>query len=266
MALILPKHEDPMLVTPNPGLRLICVSGGPCTSLGTEMQSGVLDRTGPQVGSEAKAFVAEKAIDGLPQFLDTVSNYGTRVPVNRVPTIYHDGRTKSKWTYDICKQRRLQKFNDGMHQSTDKRDIVPLSFDVRCVADAPQLVWTHIMTWHMPKHEIDQVVLFCSVNTMYRILRSLKLITDTARILIASGGYLVINIPHNALPSFNVGAGPWGWQSMVWGTATQTEHAAFATLKTREIAQRSNRLCPLLAADGQAEKKWCGDQEEPEDK
>ena len=89
----------------------------------------------------------------------------------------------------LFKPKSLLAYEDGISGG------YPVSMDIVWYAIIGKLV-EHTTTTR-------PVILFCSVNTMYRILRTLNLITYNARIIISSGGYLVINIPRNALPSFN---------------------------------------------------------------
>lgn len=96
---------------------------------------------------------------------------------------------------------------------------------------------------------LEQAIVFCSVNTMYRILQTLELITADARILIASGAIAVVNVPIFGNPSFSIGAGKQGIRSLQWGTVTRDEYLvgeaqriakeqkAKAGTRTREITE-----------------------------
>jgi hypothetical protein len=230
---------DPWLSHNNPGVRLICVSGGPCTSLDAEVASGT------QVFSEAKQFVAEKAVEGLRPFLTTPSNFA-HPPFDSKPIVFHDGRPKSKGTYEVFKAKSLMAFEDGMSPPSSSRFQVHVG-----------IVWYTIINRLVENATTTRpVILFCSVNTMYRILRTLNLITDTARIIISSGGYLVINIPRHALPSFNVGCGPWAWQSLVWAVNTKDEYHAYQDeemhKEERRLERKAKRDAALSASTAQS--------------
>ena len=76
------------------------------------------------------------------------------------------------------------------------------------------------------KDTITTVILFCSLETIYKILRECDLVTPTGRICMPSGGIAMINLPIGGLPSFSIAAGPFASNAMHWGTDTEAEYRA----------------------------------------
>jgi hypothetical protein len=73
---------------------------------------------------------------------------------------------------------------------------------------------------------VKTALLFCSLETIYRILLKCGLITATARICVPNGGLTIVNLPIGAPPSMCIAAGPYASRALHWGTVTKQEYDA----------------------------------------
>lgn len=196
------------------GTRLFLVSGGPCQRLARERTDGVCDISNakPHAYNQDFSFVAQKMTQELEAYLNTAALYPGARQDNR-PTIWHDGRLKSIGSYDIFKRTALYGFDDALKH---------LDYSIADTVDMAAYFWKHGLN-REDRSTVRTAILFCGVETMYRILRKCGLITETSRIQIASGGFFTVNVPIGARPSFTLGMGPFGRQSLCWGNATKTE-------------------------------------------
>ena len=207
MALVLPPVECPCIFYISGGTRLILVSGGPGQRLTAERELGKcgLSHGGVDQANDDFAWVQQRVTEALPQFFRTPSNF-EGAEQNHVPTVWHDGAPKSVWSYNIFKRTALYKFRDGA-----------------AAGDTADSFWENGIN-RTDKNVVTTVVLFCSLQTIYRIMLACNLITPTARIAIPSGGIACITIPIGAPASFSMAAGPFASNALYWGTVTEQEY------------------------------------------
>ena len=230
------KTADPPMFKTGPDTRLLLVSGGPCERLETERQTHAC-ATELLVGttfSNNFKFVALDTTQELERFVNMDSSY-PGVRLSRVPSVWHDGRPKSQGSYDVFKQTAL-----FAHQAVMR--------DMPEAPDLAEAVWERAL--NRTKYDaLEQAIVFCSVNTMYRFLQTLELITPDARILIASGAIAIVNVPIFGQPSFGIGAGKQGVRSLQWGTVTRSEYlvgkAHAAHTKDAEMNRVDKAACPM---------------------
>ena len=214
----LPEVNCPCMFDITGGTRLFCVSNGPGQRVAREREAGKCEVShgGEDPVHADFAFVPAKVTKELLPFLRTPSRFAGAKQMFR-PSVWHDGTPKSAFSYDVFRRTALYDFEDCMHESA-----APATADV---------FWEKALN-RTDTDTVTTVLLFCSLETMYRILRKCNLITRVARICMPSGGFFEINIPIGAPASFTIAAGPYASNALHWGTVNQAEHDALHKFKT----------------------------------
>ncbi len=146
-----------------------------------------------------------EVVKALPSFLRELSLF-RGAQQDTWPSVYHDGAAKSMASFDAFTRMATYAFNNMMKDGAASLD----------------QFWASGLN-----HDIDvvrPVILFCSNESLNRILRGCDLATSQARFVAPSGGIAVVNIPVGAHPSMMVCAGPFAHHAMHWGTVTQAEY------------------------------------------
>lgn len=218
------------------GTCLICVSGGPGNRFTQERMRGKCEvsHTGADQVNSALDFVPIKVTRALKEFIRTPSNF-KGADRNCIPVVYHDGAPKSEHSYQVFVQTALYSFRDGMPAADGTGDEAAGAGAGEEAAGAgtgeaagkvtADYFWQNGLN-RSDVNTVKTAVLFCSLETIYRILRKCNLITPSARITMPSGGIAVINLPIGALPSFSIAAGPFASHTLHWGTVTEQEYTS----------------------------------------
>ena len=209
MALVLPPFECPSIFNISGGTRLILISGGPGQRLKAERELGKCDLShgGVDQVNDDFAWVPQRVAQELPQFFRTPSHFAGAKQVLD-PTVWHDGAPKSVWSYDIFKRTVLYKFRDSA-----------------AAGGTADHFWENGIN-RTDRNVVTTAILFCSLQTVYRIMLACNLITPTARIAMPSSAIAIITIPIGAPASFSMAAGPFASNVLHWGTVTEQESKA----------------------------------------
>ena len=209
------------------GTRLFCVSGGPGHRFTQERMRGKCEvsHTGVDQVNSAMDFVPIEVTRALKEFFRTPSNF-KGADENFIPVVYNDGAPKSRHSCQVFMQTALYSFRNGMDAADDTGDEAA---GAGAGEAAGKVTANYFWQNGLNRSDVNTVktaVLFCSLETIYRILRKCNLITPSARITMPSGGIAVINLPIGALPSFSIAAGPFASHTLHWGTVTEQEYTS----------------------------------------
>ena len=204
----LPPFACPEIFDISGGTRLVCVIGGPGKRMALERSQGKceLSNSNPDAADleQTERYMLE-VVKALPSFIRELSLF-RGAQQDTWPSVYHDGAAKSMASFDAFTRMARYGFNNMMKDGAASLD----------------QFWASGLN-----HDIDvvkPVILFCSNESLNRILRGCNLATSQARFLAPSGGIAVVNIPVGAQPSVMICAGPFAPHAMQWGTVTQAEY------------------------------------------
>ena len=158
-----------------------------------------------------------EVVNALPSFLRELSLF-RGAQQDTWPSVYHDGAAKSMASFDAFTRMARYGFNNMMKDGAASLD----------------QFWASGLN-----HDIDvvkPVILFCSNESLNRILRGCDLATSQARFVAPAGGIAVVNIPVGAHPSVMICAGPFAHHAMHWGTVNQAEYTQIHGVKPVPVA------------------------------
>ena len=206
--------------------------------------------------------VVTKVAEALPGIIRTPSFFNG-VNVDYRPTVWHDGAPKSVMSYNVFKQIAMFPYVDAMkgpptmgrvrrellegrwtragqkyvletygYMPDDDDEFLALEgyrpeddvFDCE-FAPSVDYFWEHALN-RVDNKLVKTVILFCSSESLGRILRGTNLVTQDARICTPSGGIVPITIPIGVQASVGICCGPYGHHAMHWGSTTEAEYRA----------------------------------------
>lgn len=154
--------------------------------------------------------VVTKVVKALEE-ITRVIPYFDGAAIDYIPDVWHDGAPKSVMSHEIFEQvaqfRHVNKMKDSAkHASID-------------------VFWEEALN-RTDVTLVKTVIVFCSNESLGRILRGTNLLLPDARTCAAGGVIIPINIPINAQASVCLGCGPFAHHNLQWGTTTKEEYQA----------------------------------------
>jgi hypothetical protein len=212
---VLPSFKCPAIFDISGGTRLFCVLGGPGQRAEVERAHGKHDQLSSntivdQPSAVLTSQVVAKVCEALPGIFTTQS-YFTGASIDFVPHVWHDGAPKSEMSYHMFKQLAMFKHVDKMQGLVGEP-----SLDV---------FWAQALNRTDTKTLTTQI-LFCSNESLGRIVRGCNLVTPDARLYVPSGGIVMFNIPIQAQAGMAVACGPFSHHGLHWGSVTAEEYQA----------------------------------------
>lgn len=214
---VLPSFKCPAIFNISGGTRLFCVLGGPGQRTEVERTHGKHDQLSSTIVDQPSTVltsqVVSKVCEALPGIF-TVQSYFAGASIDFEPHVWHDGAPKSQMSYQMFKQFAMFKHVDKMQSLVGEPGL--------------DVFWAQGLNRSDTK-TLTNLILFCSNESLGRILRGCNLVTQDARVYAPSGGIVVINIPIGAQAGFGVSCGPFAHHALHWGSTTAEEYHAIHT-------------------------------------
>jgi|688.fasta_scaffold40918_4 hypothetical protein len=228
---VLPIFKCPAIFDISGGTRVFCVLGGPGQRTEVERSQGkhghdlstntIVDQPSYVLTKE----VVTKVVKALEEITRVVP-YFDGAAIDYIPDVWHDGAPKSVMSYEIFKQVAQFRHVDKMKDSTKQASI--------------DVFWEEALN-RSDVTLVKTVIVFCSNESLGRILRGTNLVLPNARTCAASGVIIPINIPINVQASICLGCGPLAHQDLHWGTTTEQEYQAIQLSKQEHQANHPTK-------------------------
>lgn len=211
MDLVLPEFQCPAIFNLVGGTRIFLVRGGPGKRGMVERTTGKCEVSNTSVDVPYKTRVISDRLAVQLETLLTTTNRFDGARIDPVPTVFHDGAPKSIDSFLGFTSTTLMSFRDGMVNAPEQVDAT--------------YFWDHPHGRNFTNIDVlKTVVVFCSMETIYRVLLVGKIITPTSRIFCGSGGIVPVMFPIQAPASLAVGMGPFANGALRWGLVTEEEY------------------------------------------
>jgi hypothetical protein len=227
----LPAFKCPAIFEISGGTRVFCVMGGPGQRTEVERTQGKHGHTlsTNTIVDQPSCVLAKEVVTKVVKALEEITRvipYFDGAAIDYIPDVWHDGAPKSVMSHEIFEQVAQFRHVNKMKDSTKHASI--------------DVFWEEALN-RTDVTLVKTVIVFCSNESLGRILRGTNLLLPNARTCAASGVIIPINIPINAQASLCLGCGPFAHHDLQWGTTTKEEYQAMQPSKQEHQAMQPSK-------------------------